>query len=62
MTLAILCITTGCLGLFVMGLFLGYRAGVREMEERWSETVQKADWVMRYGDPRTLDGRKYGHS
>lgn len=40
-------------------LNVGYSIGVRETEKRWSDTVSKADWICRYGDPSTLDGRRF---
>lgn len=41
-----------------LGYILGYEVGVKETEKRWSETVQKADWIMRYGNGQ-VDGRRY---
>lgn len=57
-TILIIIALAGFVG-YGAGYFMGYTDGVAETETRWSDTAAKADWITRYGDPSTLDGRRY---
>lgn len=56
-SLFVLFVAMGGIG-YALGYFRGWTIGVDETEKRWSDTATKADWICRYGDPSTLNGRK----